>query len=339
MSKIAFCIMILLFPELTFQYILTELATAKLFCDRRNAIKKEIEVTEEMSIALLHPGDCCVRRTISSGRSGQCKWGVRHGYLFAMGGVQFRLGEQLPDFPVELGFEKSAEYDLLPSAEFLDERIYRRQKSDYASKAIVCIQVSWMVFETIERLIYGLPITLLELITLAQVWFALSMYGVWWYKPQGFDDPIIVDLSSCPSCVRIFESAMSEVLVDEIPRHRFVRNFKHFLLFLSVDAFVSLIYFVIHALGWHTTFPSQAEFILWRVAVCVFGGSLAKLGVWALIVWSCNDGEPPEGYTVVALIVALGCTRVIFITVAFTSLRSLPPSAYITPPDILPHFG
>jgi len=257
-----------------------------------------------------------------------------------MGGLQFRLGEQ-PEFPAEEGFEKLAEYDLLPPAPFLDERINRRRKSDYASKAIVCIQVLWMVIETIERRICGLLITLLELITLAQVWFAPAMYVVWWHKPQGLDDPIQIDLSSCPSCVQIFESAMSEVLVDELPHHRSVRNFKHFVLFLSIDGFVSLIYFVIHALGWNTTFPSQAELILWRVAVCVFGGSLAILSAWALIVWSCYEGEPLEGYTVVALIIALGCTRVIFITVAFTSLRSLPLGSYSTPslPDILPHIG
>src|SRR5271170_4498699 len=122
--------MIFLFPELAFQCILTELASAKLFCDRQNAIKNEIEVTEEMSIALLHPGNCCVRKTNSSGGSDPRKWSVKHGYLLTMGALQFRLGEHLHDFPAEQGFEKSAEYDLLPSAAFLDERINRRRKSD-----------------------------------------------------------------------------------------------------------------------------------------------------------------------------------------------------------------
>lgn len=275
MSKIAWCLIIFLFPELAFQYILTEFASAKLFRDRRNAlIKGDNEATEELSI---HPEPGCLRKNILSGGFNSTKWSLKHGYLVTMGALQFRLGEQSAKFPTELGFEKFAECNILPSAAFLNERIKRRQKSDYLSKAIVCIQVSWMVIQTISRRISGLPITLLELTTLAQVWFALSVYAVWWHKPQGFDEPIEVDFNSCPSCLQYLELtglSKPEVLADELPQNNFVRKFKHFILFLSIDAFVSLIYFGIHTIGWRMTFPTQAERMLWQIAACVYGGSL-----------------------------------------------------------------
>src|SRR5208282_1706044 len=75
------------------------------------------------------------------------------------------------------------------------ETIECRRKASSLAKALVCFQAAWMVVETIGRKASGLPITLLELHTLAHAGCALVMYVAWWYKPQDVEEPVTVDIS------------------------------------------------------------------------------------------------------------------------------------------------
>jgi hypothetical protein len=60
-------------------------------------------------------------------------------------------------------------------------RSYDQGKSDSLAKGLVCAQVSWMlILEAIARKVSGLPITLLELVTLVHIGCAIVMYAVWW---------------------------------------------------------------------------------------------------------------------------------------------------------------
>lgn len=338
-SKRKWCLLTLLFPELVFQFILTEFASAKRLRDRQYKIKRDAGgdlPLNEMS----HHEPCCNRKKISGGNSNSEKLGLKHTYLIVMGALQFRLGEQSPKYPTEEGFEILVQYDMLPSVTFLNERIERRQKSDYPTKAIVCVQVLWISIETIARQICGLPITPLEHVTLAQIWFAFCVYAVWATKPQGLEEPIIINLSSCSRCLQFLDK--TEYFVEKRPEFNFVEDLTRYLLCFVADTFVSLIYVGIHAWGWNAPFPTYAELILWRVAVCVFCASLGTFGVWTLIEWVFEKGRHPEKNSMLVIVlIGLGCARVIFITEAFVSLRRLPPGSYITTSwsNILPHIG
>src|SRR5271156_6454259 len=89
---------------------------------------------------------------------------------------------------------------MLPKASFLNAKIQALQKSDKLAKALVCLQVSWLIIQAIARRIEELPITLLELNTIAQVWITLVLYGLWWYKPQDIAESIEIDFSHCQQC-------------------------------------------------------------------------------------------------------------------------------------------
>lgn len=76
-----------------------------------------------------------------------------------------------------------------------DAVIKDKSKADTLAKGLVCIQVSWMLVQTISRKIVEYPITLLEVHTLVHVVCALAMYGLWFKKPLDIRDPAWVDKS------------------------------------------------------------------------------------------------------------------------------------------------
>lgn len=70
------------------------------------------------------------------------------------------------------------------------EEIKDRSKSDSFSKIIVLIQTLWFVMQCIARHIEHLPITELEIATLAYTIPILGIYICWWGKPLGVTQPI-----------------------------------------------------------------------------------------------------------------------------------------------------
>ena len=76
-----------------------------------------------------------------------------------------------------------------------DVTIQEKSKAGTLDKALVCIQVSWILVQTISRRIFGYPITLLEVHTLVHVACAIGMYGLWFQKPLDVRDPVWIDAS------------------------------------------------------------------------------------------------------------------------------------------------
>ena len=84
-----------------------------------------------------------------------------------------------------------AEMGLLPAIS--EPEIEARSKADGIAKLIVCFQASWFVVQCGARLVAGLPITLIEVHTLAHIVCALMMYIIWFEKPYGVNAPIVLD--------------------------------------------------------------------------------------------------------------------------------------------------
>lgn len=87
-----------------------------------------------------------------------------------------------------------------------DDAVRDKSKADTLAKLLVCLQVSWMLVQTVSRKIIGYPITLLEVHTLVHVACALAMYGLWFKKPLDIRDPAWVDTSE-------FEDLLALMLV------------------------------------------------------------------------------------------------------------------------------
>jgi hypothetical protein len=63
------------------------------------------------------------------------------------------------------------------------EEIQDKSKGDAISKGLVILQTGWFIMQCIARGIQGLPITELELVTIAFSVLTFVMYWVWWDKP------------------------------------------------------------------------------------------------------------------------------------------------------------
>lgn len=62
--------------------------------------------------------------------------------------------------------------------------ILDKSKTDGLGKGLACLQAFWILMQVCTRIAAGLPITLLEVITLGHVLCALVMYTLWWHKPR-----------------------------------------------------------------------------------------------------------------------------------------------------------
>lgn len=120
-------------------------------------------------------------------------WTRTHGFFILMGGFYLFDGD-IACFP--LSQEKvqrlieTGQYTP-PSEDELDDR----SKGDALSKAIILVQTLWFVTQCIARGTDHLPITELEIVTLAYTPVILGMYGFWWNKPLSVRQPIRIQKS------------------------------------------------------------------------------------------------------------------------------------------------
>ncbi|KAI0196549.1 hypothetical protein EV127DRAFT_416860 [Xylaria flabelliformis] len=84
-----------------------------------------------------------------------------------------------------------------------------KSKADGLAKVLVCLQVAWLIIQSIGRAAKGLPIALLEIHVLAHVACALLLFGIWFKKPLDVYDAITVNSSA-------FEDEVALMLVISI---------------------------------------------------------------------------------------------------------------------------
>src|ERR1700685_1643987 len=70
-----------------------------------------------------------------------------------------------------------------------EDELKDKSKGDALSKGFVIIQTLWFVVQCIARRIEHLPITKLEIMTLAYTVITIAMYGFWWHNPLNISCP------------------------------------------------------------------------------------------------------------------------------------------------------
>lgn len=129
-------------------------------------------------------------------------WTLTHAFFAAMGG--FKLdgrddeGEcYLPAWQGEAMISPEGIIFLLKHAPHLIpdipvEEIEDRSKADGLAKALLVWQVLWFCLNSGSRLVQGLPLSLLEVSTIAHGVSTLITYAFWWAKPLNIKEPILV---------------------------------------------------------------------------------------------------------------------------------------------------
>jgi len=131
-------------------------------------------------------------------------WTITHGFFATMGGFMEYDGNQpirvlLPEELESYSLTGNGDFPRISKAEIDD-----RSKGDAISKAFVVLQTGWFVTQCIARGIQGLPITELELVTVAFAAMNFGIYVLWWDKPLNVQRG-----------VRVYKKRMTEEQVDD----------------------------------------------------------------------------------------------------------------------------
>lgn len=118
-------------------------------------------------------------------------WTKTHGFYAEMGGFRVKVDSSAGDsqqyiFRVkELAWLKDNNIVDLP--ETTSRELSDRSKADWVAKSIAFAQSVWFMFQVLARVSHGLPITTLELATVAFISCTALMYFFWWDKPMDLE--------------------------------------------------------------------------------------------------------------------------------------------------------
>ena len=245
------------------------------------------------------------------------------------------------------GDNKTLDIDFSSFAVPTEAEIKDKGKSDWLAKFIVLLQTSWFVMQCIARAIEHLPVTHLEIVTLAYAAMNFAIYVFWWNKPLNVDRPVRVfrksdveepTLEGQISANNDFmdfivgnqDKGVNLSHEDRVPR--FWADNRDDAFFANVIVLgIGVCFGAIHCIAWHFSFPTQAELSIWRMS-CV---AITAVPIYMplMIVFIGIGGD------IIGIIAALSAfpagilyilARVFTLALAFTSLRGLPPGAFDT---------
>jgi hypothetical protein len=218
-------------------------------------------------------------------------WTPTHAYLANMGGLIYFDKLNYTDIPnpsVVPGVKLSHRYiwngdHPLRGLILAKEDIEDRSKADWLLKGLTVSQITWLILTILIRGIKDLPLTQLELATLAFSIFAIVTYAANWWKPKDVARPVLLSHMTTTGftrkdtynpnqefTVRLRAPAKARKKASRLDREQRVRNDVVWMqegvpLIFSIMAVSALVFGGLHCLAWNFQFPSRAELILWRV--------------------------------------------------------------------------
>ena len=159
------------------------------------------------------------------------------------------------------------------------EDIEDKSKADWLLKAIAISQILWLILNVATRAITKLPVTQLEIATVAFSLMAVATYAVNWWKPKDIVTPTTLKVPSWSlRDKRNLQGFVKRLLVPSVTSStnyfRFRKRMKNDTVWMQGDtplicglmAISSLIFGGLHCLAWNVDFPTDTELVLWRLA-------------------------------------------------------------------------
>ena len=250
-----------------------------------------------------------------------------------------------------------------------EAEIKDRGKSDSLARTFVLLQTSWFIMQCIARGIEHLPLTHLEIVTLAYVAMNFVIYIFWRNKPVNVNRPVRVFRKSEPrETQRLVTEPISEgrelgweaigkgLLTifkfiigirdrdvnlsreDSVPMFWANSTDGNELVFADFIVLVVCVCFgAIHCIAWFFSFPTHTELLMWRISSITITAAPVYIPLMfflAGLLGGCFDLQK-SAYIVFYLAPVIGgilyiLARAITLVLAFTSLRDLLPGAYET---------
>lgn len=266
------------------------------------------------------------KRSVADMRAlGYEDWSMIHAFYADSGGFVFQARESKA-FPVtakQVWYLVQSNYMQIPS--ITKKEIWDKSKADRLAKAIASVQAGWLIIQVIARAFQRLPVTLLELSTVALLTCTGATFFFWFYKPLNVETPTFLFSDSSIEDILIKAGPAADLpfrdtpmdfvepqlyTSSQMPLHRFwgvqqrplpripndrdsrLHNLKTLLIVMIPTASFSLL----HLVAWNFDFPTRLEQLFWRwtcVSMCV----VLAIGCTVEAVSIIWDGYTTSGLT------------------------------------------
>lgn len=245
---------------------------------------------------------------------------MQHAFLVIMGGCIFSKDAQRPVFASDL-WKDSEETDKLTALGTIRKcDITDKSKSDVFARTLTFLQTLWFVIQCIARAVRKLPLTKLEVVTLAYAALYGFSYAMWWYKPMDLRVPLLLghpaeatfreadiknDLRARSGFKRFGDRRIMRIVTLDHEPHHFTRllwtsetpnHADGKFWFFVVICVLAMGFGGIHAIPWNFAFPSPIEHLLWRYCAVIIVSAPVGVFVTGFISvplsfrWSINVG-------------------------------------------------
>ena len=214
-------------------------------------------------------------------------WTLVHSLYANMGGLLYTSAWDVQDggpvtYPITTQsiVEECDQEATCPLKDLVLEKddIEDKSKADWLLKAIAISQILWLILNVATRGITKLPVTQLEIATVAFSLMAVATYAVNWWKPKDIVTPTTLGIPT-----RLFQKANLEGFVKRllVPSaasstiyYGNRKRIENDIVWMQGDTpliwglmgISSLVFGGLHCLAWNFDFPTDAELVLWRVA-------------------------------------------------------------------------
>ncbi|KAF7984844.1 hypothetical protein HWV62_10795 [Athelia sp. TMB] len=279
------------------------------------------------------------------------EWKIAHAFFVIMGGYYF-YDKNGPRHPVS----PAAAVELVRRGHLVAptrDELANQSKGDVLSKGVAILQTLWFVMQCIARRIEHLPITNLEVMTLAYTVITVAMYIVWWDKPlnvscavrvpeEEVEEEEVEEYGSVWDRILTYVIGMLDQQVDlrqctRVPTfwagNRHIGN--DVIIADVIALLVAMVFGAVHCIAWFDSSQSHLEQQLWRAAAIAIISTPAALVMILFLVsllGVLSDDfvifAMASSYVLVALVYA--AARLALIVLSFTSLHMLPVAAFQT---------
>ena len=226
-------------------------------------------------------------------------WTVVHSYFVQMGGLAY-----VDEWDVRHDdYTRAHRYFVLTASKLSTRYIWHdnhplqhlvlgkddiedKSKADSFVKSIAVFQIAWLVLNVIAHAIKKLPITQLEIATIAFALMAILTYATNWWKPKDVSRPIRL-LCSCSGRPQYDNDDAKELMQSFMIRlrqpHKAEKNSRDISdiervpndwvwmegqtpLFYHLLGTTSLVFGSLHCIAWNFEFPTRIELLCWRAA-------------------------------------------------------------------------
>jgi hypothetical protein len=255
-----------------------------------------------------------------------------------------------------------------------ENEIKDRSKGDALAKTIVLIQLIWFLTQIIVRRVLQLPITPLEITTVAYIAVSGILYGIWWKKPKDVRHPIGITLTdgkhqskyqiAKPTSVTAewgdiiafifngldgYDVTSSQALPAFFSGEKLGVD-KTDAASVSAEMALGCLFGAIHCAAWSLHFQTHTELYIWRIASVVVTAIPLLLIQTIPLTWAAEKYDFIASGAVAAFLLYLGgsvgaiayiISRLLLLSLAFSSLRHLPTDALRVVPwtTFIPHIG